>query len=128
VRTASRGDGEAIVLANDTGCGFDACVFSGDLSRANRSTAQLRAGCVTVNDVPVNMPRLHGSGARPGGSDRDRGGGRCCDPRAVGSRQFTVCQTLLIDDRRRHSKAHWLPYSAAKLQAVERAFAGRLVR
>jgi acyl-CoA reductase-like NAD-dependent aldehyde dehydrogenase len=118
-------DREAIALANDTDCGFDACVFSGDLSRANRIAAQLRAGWVTVNDVPVNMPRLHGSGARPAGVDRDEGGDRCCDPGAIGPRQFTVCQGLLIDDGRRDSEAHWFPYSAAKLQAVERALAAR---
>lgn len=118
-------DREAIALANDTDCSFDACVFSADLSRANRIAAQLRAGWVTVNDVPLNMPRLHGSGARPAGVDRDQGGARCRDPRAVGPRQFTVCQTLLIDDGRRDSEAHWFPYSAAKLQAVERTLAAR---
>jgi acyl-CoA reductase-like NAD-dependent aldehyde dehydrogenase len=57
-------EGQAIALANDAGCRLDACVFSGDRSRAELIASKLRAGSVAVNDLP-------GSLARPRSGDRD---------------------------------------------------------
>jgi acyl-CoA reductase-like NAD-dependent aldehyde dehydrogenase len=84
-------DGEAITLANDTPCGFDASIFSADDARAQRIAAKLRAGCVAVNDVFVHgaVPIAQGGGTRSDG-DSDR-------------------------------EPYWFPYSAAKLRAIELA-------
>ncbi|HEU0202851.1 MAG TPA: aldehyde dehydrogenase family protein [Burkholderiaceae bacterium] len=110
-------DAEAIALANDTYYGFDACVFSGDLARANRIADQLRAGTVAINDVLVNMalPNLHCGSTQQAGIDHDRGGD------AGRATPFGVGKVLLIDDGSGDSEPHWFPYSAAKLQAIERA-------
>ena len=84
-------DREAIRLANDTTFGFDACIFSADLARAEQIAAGLQAGAVAVNDLFVHSaaPSLHARGARhDGGNDRE---------------------------------PHWFPYSAGKLQALELA-------
>jgi acyl-CoA reductase-like NAD-dependent aldehyde dehydrogenase len=84
-------DREAILLANDTAYGFDACIFSGDPARAEHIATGLKAGCAVVNDVFVH-------GARPvpqGGAAHNDG----------------------HNDR----EPQWFPYSAAKLHAIERA-------
>jgi acyl-CoA reductase-like NAD-dependent aldehyde dehydrogenase len=85
------GDGEAILLANDTAFGFDACIFSADPARAQQIAGGLQAGRVVVNDVFVHgaLPVARASAARDGGGN----------------------------DR----EPHWFPYSAAKLHAIEQS-------
>jgi succinate-semialdehyde dehydrogenase/glutarate-semialdehyde dehydrogenase len=81
-------DSAAIALANSTGYGFDACVFSRDAEHARQIATQLRAGSVVVNDVLIK--------AEP------------------------VASTDSAQQARGDSEPHWFPYSAAKLQALER--------
>ena len=87
-------DREAITLANSTSFAFDASIFSADQARAQQIAGELRAGAVAINEV-----FLHN---------------------AMGSLQSGSAPCLLddgIDDR----EPHWFPYSAAKLQTIERA-------
>jgi len=84
-------DLEAIALANDTTFGFDACIFSTDPARAEQIAAGLHAGAVSFNDVFI-----HGvARGEPAGSVAHDGGN--------------------------NREPHWVPYSAAKLQALESA-------
>jgi acyl-CoA reductase-like NAD-dependent aldehyde dehydrogenase len=58
---------EAIRLANDTPFGLGANVFSGDLDRARRVAADMRAGQVGVNRYLGNAPGTPWVGARQSG-------------------------------------------------------------
>jgi aldehyde dehydrogenase (NAD+) len=65
---------EVIELANDTSYGLSACVYTSDIARALRVTAQLEAGTVAVNStylpgvtVPFGGWKESGNGGREGG-------------------------------------------------------------
>lgn len=90
-------DSEAIALANDTACAFDACVFSGDVTRATRLASALKADSVLVND-------LFTSGATPA---------------AQGAGTLGGTSGSAPNDGRVDREPHWFPYSAAKLRAIE---------
>ena len=62
-------DEEAIAMANDTPYGLSAYVSSGDLERARRVAARLRAGQVHLNGAPTDM-------AAPFGGYKQSGNGR----------------------------------------------------
>jgi acyl-CoA reductase-like NAD-dependent aldehyde dehydrogenase len=60
-------EAEAIRLANDTPFGLGANVFSGDLPRARRVAAEMRAGQVGVNRYLGSAPGTPWVGARHSG-------------------------------------------------------------
>jgi betaine-aldehyde dehydrogenase len=64
-------DDEAITLANDTPYGLAASVWTLDVYRALRSTREIRAGCVWVNDhIPIISEMPHG-GMKESGFGKD---------------------------------------------------------
>jgi aldehyde dehydrogenase (NAD+) len=65
---------EVIELANDTSYGLSACVYTSDIARALRVTAQLETGTVAINSsflpgvtVPFGGWKESGNGGREGG-------------------------------------------------------------
>jgi aminomuconate-semialdehyde/2-hydroxymuconate-6-semialdehyde dehydrogenase len=66
-------DEEAVALANDTRYGLNAMVFTQNLSRAHRVSAQLRAGTVWVNCFFVRDLRAPFGGMKDSGLGREGG-------------------------------------------------------
>jgi aldehyde dehydrogenase (NAD+) len=73
IRTFKTED-EVIELANDTSYGLSACVYTSDIARALRVTAQLETGTVAVNSnylpgvtIPFGGWKESGNGGREGG-------------------------------------------------------------
>jgi aminomuconate-semialdehyde/2-hydroxymuconate-6-semialdehyde dehydrogenase len=66
-------DTEAVTLANDTRYGLNAMVFTQDLSRAHRVSAQMRAGTVWVNCFFVRDLRAPFGGMKDSGLGREGG-------------------------------------------------------
>jgi aldehyde dehydrogenase (NAD+) len=68
-----RDEEEAIRIANDTPYGLAAYVWSGDLSRAQKVAARLRAGKVHLNGAPPDFAAPFG-GYKQSGNGREWGG------------------------------------------------------
>jgi succinate-semialdehyde dehydrogenase/glutarate-semialdehyde dehydrogenase len=65
-------EAEAIAVANDTGFGLGACVFTGDLQRGERiAKVELEAGCCFVNQFVKSDPRLPFGGIKGSGYGRE---------------------------------------------------------
>jgi len=64
-------DDEGLALANDTPYGLAASVWTTNVFRANRGTAEVQAGCVWVNDhIPIISEMPHG-GYKQSGFGKD---------------------------------------------------------
>lgn len=82
---------EAVRLCNDTPYGLSACVFGGNLKRAEEVVSQIRVGDATVNrpQIVVGTPSL------PSGGYGESGIGRRNGPE--GLLRFTWAQSLVVD-------------------------------
>jgi succinate-semialdehyde dehydrogenase/glutarate-semialdehyde dehydrogenase len=76
-------------LANDTGFGLGAAVFTADVARGERiARDRLNAGCCAVNDFVRSDPRLPFGGVRDSGYGRELG--------VFGIREFVNVKTVLV--------------------------------
>jgi len=80
------GEEEAVAIANGTPYGLGAYVFSGDLDRARRLGARLRAGRVYLNGAPASAGAPFG-GYKQSGNGRELG--------EIGLREFLEVKALL---------------------------------
>ena len=80
------GEEEAVAIANGTPYGLGASVFSGDLDRARRLGARLRAGRVYLNGAPASAGAPFG-GYKQSGNGRELG--------EIGLREFLEVKALL---------------------------------
>ena len=85
----ARDEDEAIRLANDTGFGLGAAVFTADVARGERiARDRLNAGCCAVNDFVRSDPRLPFGGVRDSGYGRELG--------VFGIRECVNVKTVLV--------------------------------
>jgi aldehyde dehydrogenase (NAD+) len=69
-----RGEDDALRVANETGYGLSAAVFTRDVERGNRFAQRVQAGMTHVNDSPVNdLPNCPFGGEKNSGLGRYNG-------------------------------------------------------
>jgi succinate-semialdehyde dehydrogenase/glutarate-semialdehyde dehydrogenase len=87
----ARDEDEAVRIANDTGFGLGAAVFTGDVERGERIAAdRLAAGSCAVNDYVRSDPRLPFGGIRQSGYGRELS--------AFGIREFVNVKAVSVRD------------------------------
>ncbi|MFQ5919448.1 MAG: aldehyde dehydrogenase family protein [Thermoplasmata archaeon] len=67
------GEDEATQIANDTGFGLCAGLWTRDLGRAHRMASRLQAGIVSVNEYPITFPQTPFGGYKESGIGREQG-------------------------------------------------------
>lgn len=106
-------EAEALRMANDSGFGLNASVWSTDMVRANRVASQLSVGNWAINDVIKNIghPALPFGGVKQSGFGRYHG--------AEGLRNFTYPVSGLINRSRLPREPNWFPYSEQGYQHLK---------
>ncbi|MGY1411002.1 MULTISPECIES: aldehyde dehydrogenase [unclassified Luteimonas] len=89
------GEEQAIAVANDTGYGLSAAVFSRDVSRAWRVAARIESGICHING-----PTVHDEAQMPFGGVKDSGYGRFGGK--AGIAEFTELRWITIQNEPRH--------------------------
>jgi succinate-semialdehyde dehydrogenase/glutarate-semialdehyde dehydrogenase len=96
-----------VALANDCLYGLTASVFTRDRGRADRMTARLEAGVVTVNDVNYT----YAAGEAPWGGVKGTGLGRTHG--RYGIHDMMQVKLISEDWSRRDKQLWWFPYDDA---------------
>jgi len=109
---------EALRLANDSGYGLQASVFTGDNQRGEDLARRIEAGAVTVNDVLLNYSALE---VPMGGWKASGLGSRHGEH---GIRKYCAEQTILVNRFPLGKKElHMFPYNARMTKVL-----GRVIR
>ncbi|MDK2125756.1 aldehyde dehydrogenase family protein [Parachitinimonas caeni] len=108
------GDDHAVSLANRTIYGLSACVWSGDIARAQRVARRLHVGNVSINNHMITEGN-HGlpfGGAKQSGIGRFKG--------EEGLRGFCNIKAVMIDGNSSKIEANWYPFTEAKYAAMDK--------
>lgn len=106
---------EGLRLANDSGYGLTASVWTKDKERGERLARRLDAGSVCVNDCLVNFAVTEA----PMGGVKESGLGSRHG--AQGIRKFCLVKTVVVDRFGTKSEINWYPTSARKAALFRRA-------
>jgi succinate-semialdehyde dehydrogenase/glutarate-semialdehyde dehydrogenase len=103
---------EAVALANDSGYGLTASVWTTDRQRGRRVAARLRAGSVTLNDHAIAFAE----GALPWGGPRPSSVGRTHG--RFGLLEMVEPKAITEDWSRYPGQLWWFPYDRAGQQVL----------
>jgi succinate-semialdehyde dehydrogenase/glutarate-semialdehyde dehydrogenase len=108
-------EAEALRLANDSVYGLNASVFTGDRRHGVELAKSIESGCVVVNDcmLTYGVPESPFGGVKHSGIGRVNG--------ELGLRSYCNVQSILIDRFGAANEPLWYPYSARKLERIQRA-------
>jgi acyl-CoA reductase-like NAD-dependent aldehyde dehydrogenase len=106
---------EGLRLANDSGYGLTASVWTKDKARGQQIARRLQAGSVCVNDCLVNFAITEA----PMGGVKESGLGSRHG--AQGIRKFCLQKTVVVDRFGTKSEINWYPTSARKAALFRRA-------
>jgi delta 1-pyrroline-5-carboxylate dehydrogenase len=101
---------EAIAMANDSQYGLSASVWSKDLKRADRVTAALKVGNVSIN----NHMLTEGNPALPFGGLKDSGFGRYKGD--FGLQTFSNVKSIISGPNNKVIEPHWYPFTKPKME------------
>jgi acyl-CoA reductase-like NAD-dependent aldehyde dehydrogenase len=103
---------EAIGLANDSGYGLQASIFSRDIAKADRLASRVEAGAVCINDTNSNFMALE----VPMGGWKDSGVGSRHG--VDGIRKYTRRKTVVINAEPVEREIHTMPFIEANYDAM----------
>jgi succinate-semialdehyde dehydrogenase/glutarate-semialdehyde dehydrogenase len=108
-------EAEALRLANDSGYGLNASIFTGDRRHGVEMAKAIESGCVVVNDcmLTYGVPESPFGGVKQSGIGRVNG--------EMGLRSYCNIQSILIDRVGARNELLWYPYTARKLSGIQRA-------
>jgi acyl-CoA reductase-like NAD-dependent aldehyde dehydrogenase len=106
---------EAIALANDSGYGLSASVWSRDTERAEAIARRIECGAVNVNDVTNNLfaPSIPHSGWKTSGIGSRSGG-------AAGIRKYCRPSAITVTRVAPRTELIWYPHSARRVGLIRR--------
>lgn len=99
---------EAIAMANDSEYGLSASVWSKDMKRADRVTAALKVGNVSIN----NHMLTEGNPALPFGGIKNSGFGRYKGDQ--GLHTFSNVKSVISGPNNKIIEPHWYPFTKSK--------------
>jgi acyl-CoA reductase-like NAD-dependent aldehyde dehydrogenase len=105
---------EALVLANESRYGLDACIFTRDRKMAARIADRLRTGTVCINDGLVNYVIIDA----PMGGVKDSGFSRRHGPQGI--RKYCHQKTIVADRFGLKREFPWFPASRKRTEQMRR--------
>ncbi|RIL02035.1 MAG: aldehyde dehydrogenase [Proteobacteria bacterium] len=109
-----RDEAEALRLANDSGYGLNASVWSRDKRRGAELARAIESGCAVVNDCLVT----YGIAESPFGGVKASGIGRVNGD--MGLKGYCHVQSIVVDRFGAKSELLWFPYEARKVRWLRR--------
>ena len=110
-----RDEAEALRLANDSGYGLNANVWTRDKRKGVELARAIDSGCAVVNDcmVTYGIPESPFGGVKSSGIGRVNG--------ELGLRGYCHVQSIVVDRFGGKSELLWFPYDARKTRLLRRA-------
>lgn len=113
---------EAIAMANDSEYGLSASVWSKDMKRADRVTAALKVGNVSIN----NHMLTEGNPALPFGGIKNSGFGRYKGD--FGLHTFSNIKSVISGPNNKIIEPHWYPFTKSKLDTFPKLMSAFFAR
>jgi acyl-CoA reductase-like NAD-dependent aldehyde dehydrogenase len=109
-----RDEAEALRLANDSGYGLNANIWTRDKRKGVELARSIESGCAVVNDcmITYGIPESPFGGVKASGIGRVNG--------EIGLRGYCHVQSIVVDRFGAKSEMLWFPYDARKAKMLRR--------